>query len=284
MVALLPVPSHQLLSSSVIARKRAILFPGAPDAGAQSAVDGVSTVRTALPLLSKSGNGGQSDDDENDSHRHLVDTHSDILDKRLIAMRAHLYEQKMKLPPNPNLSPTEFVSVILAELRRPDYHMPQLGFRTLLRSSSEKWKNALINSIGVPEGANPSEDQLISALASAMSRPHNQYQILVEDSNDASFEINMDDAGVHSSSSNSQSESKSYALYFPGDVVDYLDGQCWLETQLRHPKTGKLLCIIGWSLVQNDRKEWLVDRIDWQDFRDEFRPGIGREEWMRICG
>ena len=29
---------------------------------------------------------------------------------------------------------------------------------------------------------------------------------------------------------------------------------------------------------------WLLDGIDWQDFRDEFRPGLGREEWERICG
>ena len=66
--------------------------------------------------------------------------------------------------------------------------------------------------------------------------------------------------------------------------MDYLDGKCWLEAQLRDPASGRLLVILGWSLVQNDRREWLIDRIDWQDFRDEFRPGIGREEWMRICG
>jgi hypothetical protein len=29
---------------------------------------------------------------------------------------------------------------------------------------------------------------------------------------------------------------------------------------------------------------WLVDGIDWQDFRERYRPGIGREEWERICG
>jgi len=68
-------------------------------------------------------------------------------------------------------------------------------------------------------------------------------------------------------------------------ILDYLDGKCWLEAQLRDPKTaGKLWAMLGWSLIQNDQKAWLIDCIDWQDFRDDFRPGIGREEWMRNCG
>jgi hypothetical protein len=35
---------------------------------------------------------------------------------------------------------------------------------------------------------------------------------------------------------------------------------------------------------QEDDGAWLIDGIDWQDFWDEYRPGIGREELERICG
>ena len=35
---------------------------------------------------------------------------------------------------------------------------------------------------------------------------------------------------------------------------------------------------------REDDGAWLIDGIDWQDFRDDYRPGIGREEWERICG
>lgn len=155
--------------------------------------------------------------------------------------------------------------------------MPQSGFRTLVRSSSVQWKEKLRRSIGVPPDLDGlvKEDTFISALASAISRPNNQYQILVHDS-----DHDYDDekkGGTRKSYDDTE-------LYFPGDVVDYMDGKCWLEAQLRDRESGKLLVILGWSLVQNERREWLIDRLDWQDFRDEFRPGIGREEWMRICG
>jgi hypothetical protein len=222
--------------------------------------DGFSRMKITIEMAKSS--------DDNNRNDNPVDSSSELLNQRLHKMRAKVYEQQMALPPNPNLSPTEFITAILTHLHRPDHFMPQSGFRTLLRSSSPKWKAALRRSIGVPSDLEDAitEDALISSLASAMTRPKNQYQILVHD----------DD--------NEEDDVSSYAIYFPGDIVDYLDGNCWLETQLREKESGKLLVIMGWSLVQNEKKEWLIDRLDWQDFRDEFRPGIGREEWMRICG
>jgi hypothetical protein len=80
--------------------------------------------------------------------------------------------------------------------------------------------------------------------------------------------------------------------HFDTDPVDYYDGTCWVESRLRS-RGGELLVVVGWSLQQERLwKEdddgsmvvWLLDNIDWQDFRDEYRPGIGREEWERICG
>ena len=161
------------------------------------------------------------------------------------------------------------------------------------------------------------EDALVEALERAMSRPNNQYRILVQDQdlyddNDNDDDNDFDDDNVNDNDNDndndaSASKPSSYALYFPGDIVDYHDGKCWLEAQLRDPISNELLVMTGWSLVRsnndnsnsgsvsvsvsngNDNKignggEWLLDRLDWQDFRDEFRPGIGREEWMRICG
>ena len=36
-------------------------------------------------------------------------------------------------------------------------------------------------------------------------------------------------------------------------------------------------------VFQNLSKRIMQDEIMWQDFRDKYRPGIGREEWARIC-
>jgi len=224
-------------------------------------------------------------DNDNASKRNLVDMHSSVvLNQRLNKMRAQLYEQQMQLPPNPNLSPTQFVTRVLTELRNP--LMPQSGARTLVRSSSDAWNRALRASIGVPNDAMITEDAFVSALATAISRPKNQYEILVQDNDNDNANYNdiSDNDNDATESESAQSYSYSYSLHFPGDVLDYLDGKCWLEAQLRDPKTGKLWAMLGWSLIQNDQKAWLIDCIDWQDFRDEFRPGIGREEWMRICG
>lgn len=193
----------------------------------------------------------------------MVDQDSDLLRHRLNQMRAELLSRQIQLPPNPDLSPEEFITILLEQLHNPC--MPQSGVRALIRSSSKEWRSKLRKSIGVPRNIDIDEETFVNALASAISRPHNQYEILVQDSDDGSGDA-------------------TYALYFPGDVVDYHDGRCWIETQLRHPVNGKLFVIIGWSLVRDESGAWLVEGLDWQDFRDEFRPGIGREEWMRICG
>jgi hypothetical protein len=202
-------------------------------------------------------------DNDKDSF-HVKSDAFKVLQQRLNQMRAEIYSKQMQLPPNPNLSAEEFVAVLLEQLHNPC--VPLSGFRSLIRSSSCEWKSKLRESIGVPRSMDIDEETFANALFSAMSRPNNQYEILVQDRGDGSGDAN-------------------YALHFPGDVVDYQDGcGCWVETQLRHPVSGRLFAILGWSLVSDENGAWLVDRLDWQDFRDDFRPGIGREEWMRICG
>jgi len=195
----------------------------------------------------------------------LVDKNASQLQQRLYLMRAEIYSQQTHLPPNSNLNPIEFITAILGQLHQPT--TPQSGYRTLIRSCSDEWKGELRKSIGVPNDMDISEETFVNALGEAIARPRNQYEILVQEEEDGSG-------------------SPVYVLYFPGEVVDYQDsdGMCWVETQLRSPIGGTLFAILGWSLVTNDNGAWMVDKLDWQDFRDEFRPGIGREEWMRICG
>lgn len=241
--------------------------------------------------MSKDENSEISDEAFNESS--LVDIHSSSLNKRLADMRVSILAHTLKLPPNPSLSPVEFIMAVLEELRHPDSHMPQSGFRTLLRSSSERWKLALKNSIGVPSHLEMnknkpmnsstdmdglvSEDALVSLLAAAMTRPNNQYQILVQDC--------LEDEQEQEEENKSKNKIEpGYSLSVSEDIIDYNDGKCWVEARLRHPTNGQLYAILGWSLKRNDDGAWVIDWLDWQDFRDEFRPGYGREEWMRICG
>jgi hypothetical protein len=165
-----------------------------------------------------------------------------------------------RCPPNANLSVQETVEEVLESLRRPHYPQRYFGILILLRTSMPSWRSFLCRSVGAPLD----EDNRVvaEALEAAMSRPHNQFRILLGQENDG------------------------YQIDFATDPVDYGDGQCWLECRLRCHETDDLLVALGWSLVRSDDAEqaWRIDGLDWQDFRDAYRPGIGREEWERICG
>jgi hypothetical protein len=93
-----------------------------------------------------------------------------------------------------------------------------------------------------------------------MERPDNQYAIVV-------------------------GEAEDFVPTFPSDPLEYPDGTCWLECRFRSKEDNSLLVTTGWNLQKRKSDgAWLVDGIDWHDFRDEFAPGIGQEEWNRICG
>lgn len=80
-------------------------------------------------------------------------------------------------------------------------------------------------------------------------------------------------------------EDRGFQVIFPSDIVQYDDNECWIECRFYSPDKNELLVVIGWTLLrQDDNKCWLIHQMDWQDFRDAYRPGIGREEWERICG
>jgi len=103
------------------------------------------------------------------------------------------------------------------------------------------------------------EDIAASALGAALARPNNQYAILV-----------------------SEHEGE-YIVSFTSEIVDFNDGKCWVECQLLNKDDNSLMVDMGWKLKRRASDgAWLVNGIDWQDFRDAYRPGIGREEWMYV--
>jgi len=129
------------------------------------------------------------------------------------------------------------------------------GSRKLLESSSESWKKAIYDAVGAPETADP--NIVAKALGDAMSKRDNQFAILV---------------------GNSEFD---YELEFPSDPVEYEeDGSSFVEVRLRDKKDSELLVTMGVQLQQGSGG-WLVSKLDWQDFRDEFYPGLSGREWLR---
>jgi hypothetical protein len=194
------------------------------------------------------------------SSRDSVDGDMSQLRERIQMLKVKMLDEDMNRPPNASLGPTQFVEKILEGLLNSYDPYPDSGFHRLLRASTKEWREKMYHSIGAPPDA--PEEMVASALGSALSRPKQQFGILV----------GTDDA-------------EDYYVCFPSDVVDNLDGTCWLETRLYDSTDHELLVITGWELQQRPSDgAWLVAGIDWQDFRDQYRPGLGREEWERICG
>jgi hypothetical protein len=165
---------------------------------------------------------------------------------------------KHNSPPNPDLSPHKFVANILQALFYNEDPLPDSGFRLLLRASTKSWRGMVHDAVGAPRNAD--QEVVASALGQAMARPNNQFGILV-------------------------GEGERFVVAFPSEPLDYADGTCFVESRLRDSRNDRLFVIIGWELKQRPSDgAWLIDMIHWQDFREAFRPGIGREEWMRICG
>ena len=78
-----------------------------------------------------------------------------------------------------------------------------------------------------------------------------------------------------------------YELSLPSDTVfAEEDGveTAFQEVQLDAVGGGPMLAKLGWELERTPPGFWLTSRVSWQDFRDGFRPGIGREEWTRAYG
>lgn len=165
-------------------------------------------------------------------------------------------QSQWRRPPNPFLGPLDVVTCILEELR--DSSSRYSGVTTLLETSTDAWRDILRQSVAAPKEATNTE--IAPSLETALGRPNNQFAILL---------------GV---------EDKNFQITFPTDPLDYGD-TCWVECRLRSAINDELLVAMGWSLEKRQSDgAWLVSTLDWQDFREAYRPGIGREEWERICG
>lgn len=177
--------------------------------------------------------------------------------RRRESVERKILKNQLQRPPNPFLSPTQLVESLLNELRH--NKRSSVGVLALLESSTPHWQQILVRSVGAPETA--PFDQVALTLQDALGRLNNQFAILVG------------------------KEDVNYKMDFPTDPLDYHDGKCWVECRLRSNTSGELLVAMGWSLEQRETDgAWLVAALDWQDFREPYRPGIGREEWERICG
>eukprot|EP00980_Cylindrotheca_fusiformis_P013089 scaffold3281_cov129-Cylindrotheca_fusiformis.AAC.8 len=177
--------------------------------------------------------------------------------RRRESFERRITQLRLLRPPNPFLDPKDFVSELLYELRHP--RQEHSGFMCLLESSTSQWQKVLNGSVGASESADVAN--IAASLDSFFRRPNNQFGILVGN------------------------EDNDYLLNFPSDPLDYEDGTCWIECRIRSAENDKLLVVTGWSLERRKTDgAWLVSNLDWQDFRENYRPGIGREEWERYVG
>ena len=186
------------------------------------------------------------------------------------------------LPPSPQYSENEFVQAVLEALRNDDNIYSNLedgsdkvepvpldsGAYVLLRSSTAEWFDIIRRFVGImPYSCTEMDDdeyvqEVASAVASSFAKSNNQFHILT-----------------------GQEPAPRYTATFPTDPVEQDENTSWLECRLRDATTDELLVVSGWDLKRRESDgAWLIDGLDWQDFRDGFRPGIGREEWERICG
>lgn len=211
-------------------------------------------------------NSGDSDGDASGAASFDEEARQELA-KRLYSLNRQILEKEWELPPNANSAPEEVVQAILKGLWDPP--RPDAGFLLLLRTATPSWRRKILKSIGAPaHKENVSWELVSSALGSAMARPRNQYGILVANEEDAEEETTE----------------MPYYLDFPFETLDYCDGNAWIECRMRDKNSHELLVITGWALRQRVTDgAWMVDSITWHDLRDEYRPGVGQTEWMRVC-
>lgn len=182
---------------------------------------------------------------------------------RIRGVQREVLEEEWRRPPNADCSPEELVTEILTALWSSDDPLPDSGYLLLLRTATKQWRKQILKSIGAPTAGEVDWQRVSSALGAAIARPRNQFGLLVAGDED-------------------DEEEMPYLLDFPFEPLDYEDGTAWLECQMRDKRTNELLVVTGWSLKRREDGPWLVDSITWHDLRDEFRPGVGQKEWMRV--
>jgi phosphoribosylformylglycinamidine (FGAM) synthase PurS component len=157
------------------------------------------------------------------------------LQERVREMRQQCLAQHQQSPPNPGLTAQGFCRSLLHALQHADDPWPDAGFQTLLESSTDTWKTLLYQSVGAP--LSTPQESVASSLSSYMTRNDNQFRVLLRPDVQISIPIQH--------------------------MIDFLDGSCWVECQLRDQK-GQLLVVLGLSLVmEND--SWMLEGMDWKE-------------------
>jgi hypothetical protein len=215
----------------------------------------IATATDTRLRYSSSSEGGGKDFFDRGAQKELA--------QRIQSVQREVLEEEWRRPPNANCSPEDLVTEILTALWESDDPLPDSGFLLLLRTATKQWRKQILKSIGAPTTGEVDWQLISSALGAAIARPQNQFGLLV-----------AGDEG--------EQEEMPYWLNFPFEPLDYDDGTAWLECQMRDKQTNELLVTTGWSLKRREDGPWLVDSITWHDLRDEFRPGVGQREWMRV--
>ena len=155
-----------------------------------------------------------------------------------------------------NSTPQEVISVTLNALKANDVPVKDTGTSLLLRFASDRFKLQMRWMIGTAQSA--------AVLSSSLRKSNSQYNLLF----------------------------CPYDFSFPSDTYHIDKGRAFQEVQLEscqdlstlRPGGVSLLAKLGWELIRDEQGCWRTDMISWHDFRDEYRPGEGQEEWPRICG
>ncbi|CAB9508736.1 expressed unknown protein [Seminavis robusta] len=213
-----------------------------------------------------------NDDNHSSNNNNDDDFDLSTLERRIGNLRLQILEEDLQRPPNASLGPKEFVTALLQGIFHNEDPRPDAGFMLLLRCSTEQWASKCLQSIGAPKDYD-NLDTAASALGAAIGRPHNQYAILVGEGEE-------EDDYVLEDVNNSIPQDHTFYIDFPGETLDFLDGTAWVNVEFRDASSDDLLVLMGWQLCQRPDGAWLVDQIDWQDYREKYRPGIGRSEWM----
>ena len=157
---------------------------------------------------------------------------------------------------NSNSTPQEVISTTIKALKANDVPVKDSGTSLLLRFSSDKFKLQMRWMIGTAQSA--------AVLSASIRKSNSQYNLLF----------------------------CPYDFSFPSDTYYIDNGRAFQEVQFEscqdsstlRPGGVSLLAKLGWELIRDEEGCWRTDMISWHDFRDEYRPGEGQEEWPRFCG
>jgi len=206
--------------------------------------------RTAA-VIGLRGSSGSSEEEES---RGWVAQDMAVLRSRMSQAK----EQSLSLP-GPHLAPEEVITQTLKRLQNNDDPYTDSGVETLIRLASDRFKLQL-RWLGTPA-------HKPRALSQVLRNENSQFHLLM----------------------------CKYDHHFPLDTFYIDENRAFVDVQFDAPlggktgdKTGRvwngMLAKVGFEMLRREDGVWMFDVIIWHDFRDCFRPGIGQEEWPRICG